>query len=200
MIVLGLTGSIAMGKSRVANYLGRLGYPVFDADAEVHRLYAKGGAAVKPVGKMFPEAVKEGKVDRSTLGKLVFGNKESLAKLEAIVHPLVRKQEKKFLAAARRRKCNIAILETPLLFETGANSRCDKVAVVYAPPFIQTLRALRRPDMTLEKLQAIRSLQLPDWQKRKRADYVIYTGLDKGFTFAQVKAMVRNILEGNNNA
>lgn len=176
MIVLGLTGSIGMGKSTAARMLRRLGVPVHDADATVHRLMAKGGAAVAPIAAAFPDAVKDGAVDRAALGAIVFNDKAALRRLEAIVHPLVRDAERRFLQRSRRQRRSVVVLDIPLLFETGGERRCDYVAVVSAPAFLQAQRVLRRPGMTPERLAAIRRTQLPDAQKRRRADAVIPTG------------------------
>src|SRR5258707_11871345 len=137
MMILGLTGSIGMGKSTAASLLRRLGVPVHDADAAVHRLQAKGGAAVAPIAAAFPDAVKEGKVDRQALGRIVFGDKAALKKLETILHPLVRREEQKFLARARAHRLRLVALDIPLLFETHAEQRCDHVMVVSAPRRVQ---------------------------------------------------------------
>ncbi len=176
MIVLGLTGSIGMGKSTAARMLRRLGVPVHDADATAHRLMAKGGAAVAPIAAAFPSAIKEGAVDRAALGALVFNDRAQLRRLEAIVHPLVRNAERRFLQRSRRQRRPVVVLDIPLLFETGGERRCDHVAVVSAPAFLQAQRVLRRPGMTPERLAAVRRTQLPDAQKRRRADAVIPTG------------------------
>ena len=176
MIVLGLTGSIGMGKSTAARQLRRLGFPVHDADAVVHRLLARGGAAVTAIAAAFPGVVRDGAVDRRALGGLVFGNPVLLKRLEAILHPLVRQAEHKFLARARRQRRRLVVLDIPLLFETGGQARCDAVAVVSAPPFVQARRVLARPGMTPERLEAIRRSQMADADKRRRADVIIPTG------------------------
>jgi dephospho-CoA kinase len=176
MIRLGLTGSIGMGKSTAAHQLTRLGLPLHDADATVHRLLARGGAAVGPIAEIFPGTVRQGAVDRQALGAKVFGDGAALARLEAILHPLVRAEERRFLDRARRRRQSMVVLDIPLLFETGANRRVDCVVVVSCPAFLQSQRVLKRPGMTLEKLAAIRSYQLPDRDKRRRADLVVPTG------------------------
>ena len=183
MVVLGLTGSIGMGKSTVANALRAAGAAIYDADAAVHRLLAPAGAAVAPVLARFPDAATgEGAargVDRGTLGAQVFADPEALAELEAILHPLVRAGERRFLSASQRRGCRLAVLDVPLLFETGGEARCDATLVVSAPAFVQRARVLGRARMTEDRLAAILARQMPDWEKRRRADFVIRTGLDR---------------------
>ena len=180
MFVLGLTGSIAMGKSTASQTFRSFGVPVFEADAAVHCLFAPGGAAAGPVGAAFPGCTDPaGGIDRAALGRQVFGDPAALARLEAIVHPLVRRAERAFLercAAARR---PLAVLEIPLLFETGGERLVDAVAVVSAPAYLQAQRVLRRRGMNADRLAAIRRRQTPDVEKRRRADFVIPTGLDR---------------------
>ena len=179
MKVLCLTGSVGMGKTTVARMLCRLGIPVHDADAEVHRLLGSGGAAVRAVEAAFP-GVKRGKaIDRAALGRLVFGDPKALRRLEKILHPLVGKAERKFLARARRERQPLVVLDIPLLFETGGERRCDGVLVVSAPRAIQLARVMARPGMTKAQLAAVEARQMPDAQKRRRADIVIRTGLGK---------------------
>jgi dephospho-CoA kinase len=177
MRVLGLTGSIAMGKSTAARMLRRLGLPIHDADECVHRLFAKGGRAVGPISRAFPGVIENGAVDRNKLGSKVFGNAEELEKLESIVHPLVRDERDRFLGQNRRRRARLVVLDVPLLYETRGQGICDQVMVVSAPAFLQRRRALARPDMTPEKLSSILTRQMPDHRKRKLADVVIATGL-----------------------
>ncbi len=179
MRVLGLTGSIGMGKSTAAAMLRRMGLPVHDADATVHRLFAKGGAAVPAIAAAFPGVVRDGAVDRAALGAKVFHDKAALRRLEGIVHPLVRAAEGAFLRRARRQGQPLVVLDIPLLFETGGERRCDAVAVVSAPAFLQAQRVLRRPGMTPERLAQVLRTQMPDRLKRKRADVVIPTGLGR---------------------
>ncbi|MDR3439610.1 dephospho-CoA kinase [Telmatospirillum sp.] len=176
MIRLGLTGSIGMGKSTASRQLARLGLPVHDADAVVHRLLAKGGSAVRHVQAVFPDAVVEGEVDRQRLGALVFGDTSALAKLESILHPLVKRAEHRFLQRARRQRRFAVVLDIPLLFE-GGGRRFDAVIVVTCPAFLQEQRVMARSGMTREKLAAIRDRQMPDAEKRRRADIVIPTGI-----------------------
>ena len=183
MVVLGLTGSIGMGKTTVANALRVSGAAVYDADAAVHRLLAPSGAGVAPVLALFPDTASgEGaarEVDRGALGARVFPDPEALARLEAILHPLVRSGERRFLAASQRRGCRLAVLDVPLLFETGGEARCDATLAVSAPAFVQRARVLGRARMTEERLAAILARQMPDGEKRRRADFVIRTGLDR---------------------
>jgi dephospho-CoA kinase len=183
MRILGLTGSIAMGKSTTARMLQRLKVPVHDADDCVHRLFLEGGQAVGPISKAFRGVVERGAVDRSLLGAQVFGKPDELKKLEAIVHPLVRGERDRFLAAHRRRRTRLVVLDVPLLFESGGHRGCDEIVVVSAPIFLQRRRALARKDMTPGKLASILARQMPDHRKRRLADVVISTGL--GFADTQ---------------
>ena len=175
MTVVGLTGSIAMGKSETARMFLRLGYPVFDADAVVHQLYSRGGKAVEPVSKAFPAALDGGAIDRQRLAKEVVGDPEAMKKLEAIVHPLVRKRQAAFLRKAKQAGHPLAVLDIPLLFESGRKGEVDRVVVVSAPETVQRARALERPGMTGEKFEAIAKRQLSDEHKRHQADFVIDT-------------------------
>lgn len=179
MKILGLTGSIGMGKSTAAAMLRRLGVPVHDADATVHRLLGRGGAAVAAVDGAFPGVVRDGAVDRQELGRRVFGQPAELRRLEAILHPLVRRAETEFLKRHRRRGTRLVVLDIPLLFETGGERRCDAVAVVSCPAFLQAQRVLRRPGMSAAKLAAIRAQQMPDREKRRRARFVLPSGAGK---------------------
>jgi dephospho-CoA kinase len=190
MIVLGLTGSIGMGKSTAASLLRRLKIPVHDADAAVHRLQARGGGAVAAIAAAFPGAVKEGRVDRQALGRIVFADKAALKRLEAILHPLVRREEQKFLAQARGRRCRLVALDIPLLFETHGEQRCDHVMVVSAPRRVQLARVLRRPGMTRERLAGIEARQLPDIVKRARADTIIDTGLGRRHSLQAIRRTI----------
>ncbi|MFZ1679614.1 MAG: dephospho-CoA kinase [Rhizobiaceae bacterium] len=174
MIVVGLTGSIGMGKTTTARMFADAGIPVHDADAAVHRLYT--GRAAPLIEAAFPGTVSAGTVDRARLSAAVVGNEAAMKRLEAIVHPLVRKEEDAFLEAARAAGATMAILDIPLLFETGRDARMDAVIVVTADPQIQRQRVLERPGMTAEKFEAILSRQTPDAEKRRRADFIIDTG------------------------
>ena len=194
MVILGLTGSIAMGKTTSANMFRRLGIPVHNADAEVHALLGPGGDGVAPVAAAFPETAVETPrgtvIDRVTLGRHVFNNPTELVGLEAILHPLVRKSELRFLRQAALRRQALVVLDIPLLLETGGASRCDVIAVVSAPPFLQRQRALARPGMTPDRLAAILVRQMPDVEKRRRADNIILTGLGYSFSFAMIRRIV----------
>lgn len=188
--VLGLTGSIGMGKSATAGLFRARGVPVHDADACVHALYAPGGAAVEPVTATFPGTrTPSGAIDRPALGRAVLGDAEALARLEAIVHPLVRAAERAFLEAVAGRP--LAVLDVPLLFETGGEARCGAVVVVSAPAAIQRARVLARPGMDVEKFEALLAKQVPDAEKRARAHFRVDTG--RGFPAAgvQVEGIVR---------
>ena len=193
--VVGLTGSIGMGKSETAKLFVRLGIPVHDADAAVHALYEKGGAAVAPIGRAFPDAIKEGRVDRTSLAAQLGGNQEAFRRLEAIVHPLVRESERAFLDAAAARGDEFVVLDIPLLLETGGDSRVDAVVVVSAQPDIQRARVLARPGMTQEKLDSILARQLPDVEKRAKADFVIETEKGLPQAFEEVKRVVAALRE-----
>jgi dephospho-CoA kinase len=190
MIVVGLTGSIGMGKSNAAHVLRRLGVPVHDADGAVHKLMGPGGRAVRKVAEIFPQAAVGNRIDRKVLGDLVFGDTPALRRLEAIIHPLVRQSSSAFLAAARRRRARIAVLDIPLLYESGGERFVDAVIVVSAPKQIQRQRVMARPGMTEEKFRAIVARQVPDAEKRRRADYVVLTGGHRGETFRQLKRIV----------
>jgi dephospho-CoA kinase len=186
--LLGLTGSIGMGKSTAAAMFQAEGVPVFDADAEVHRLQARGGAAVAAIAARFPGTTGAEGVDRSKLGAQVLANRAELAALEAIIHPLVARAQYRFLRRHRARP--LVVLDIPLLFEKGGWRRVGAIAVVSAPGWVQRRRVLARPGMTEAKLRAIRHLQTPDRVKRARADYLINTGLPKAAMRAQIKSIV----------
>jgi dephospho-CoA kinase len=198
VIVLGLTGSIGMGKSTAAATLRRLRIPLFDADRVVHRLLARGGAAVDPVGTLFPGVLAEsGGIDRPLLGRRVFGDPEALSRLERIIHPMVEVREKQFRSRAHARREPIIVLDIPLLFESGSERRCNYVLVVSAPRLVQRQRVLRRPDMTEKRLAAILSNQMPDREKRRRADFVIPTGLSRGLSLQRLRAIIRLLRAGS---
>lgn len=171
--ILGLTGSIGMGKSTTAALFQARGIPVHDADATVHALYR--GRAVPLIAAAFPDAVRDGVVDRVSLSSAVLGRPEAMARLEAIIHPLVREDEASFLRGSRQRGVGLAVLDVPLLLETGGERRCDAVLVVSAPAEIQHARVLARPGMTPERLDAILARQMPDAQKRARAHFIVDT-------------------------
>ncbi len=182
MKILGLTGGIGMGKSTAAAIFRELGVPVYDADRAVHALLAPGGAAVRAVARAFPTA-KSGKgISRPKLGKLVFGKPKQLKRLEAILHPLVRREEKIFLRRMRGRRARRVVLDIPLLYETGGAQRCDAVVVVWAPAAVQRARVLRRSGMDEKRFRAILAQQLPDRVKRARADFAVPSGLGRAAT------------------
>ncbi|WP_417449123.1 dephospho-CoA kinase [Kordiimonas sp.] len=193
MKIVGLTGSIGMGKSETAKMFARLDVPVFDADAEVHKLQARDGAAIPLIAAAFPGVVSDGVLDRGKLGALVFADPEAKKRLEAIMHPMVAEARISFFAEAEQAGAKFVVLDIPLLFETRGEKACDKVVVVSAPAEIQRERVLARPGMTAEKFDHILSLQVPDRDKRARADYIIET--DKGLehAFAQVKNIVTEL-------
>jgi dephospho-CoA kinase len=188
MFVLGLTGSLGMGKSATATMFAEEGVPVHDADAAVHRLYE--GEAVPLIEAAFPGTTAGGKVDREKLARQVLGDAAAIKRLESIVHPLVADARDRFLAEAERNGDAVAVLDIPLLFETGGDTRCDAVVVVSAPPDVQRSRSFERPGMTEQKFAAILAKQWPDAEKRARADFVVDTS--KGFDAA--RAQVRDIL------
>jgi dephospho-CoA kinase len=179
VIILGLTGSIGMGKSTAAAALRQMGIPVHDADASVHRLMNHGGAAVGFIEAAFPGTAHNGAIDRKELGRRVYADPKELKRLESILHPMVRAQERIFLQTARARGHPIVVLDIPLLYETGGEKRCDAVIVVTAPKFLQDQRVLRRPGMTRQRLNEILAKQMPDAEKRARADFVVQTGNGK---------------------
>ncbi|QUD86656.1 dephospho-CoA kinase [Phenylobacterium montanum] len=186
MIVVGLTGSIGMGKSTTAAMFAEAGAPVYDADAAVHALYAPGGAAVAPIEAAFPGVIKDGAVDRTALGQRVLGDEAAMKRLEAIVHPLVGASRGGFFEKARADGAEVVVLDIPLLFETGGERNVDAVVVVSAPADLQRERVLARPGMAPEKLDAILARQKPDAEKRARADFVIETGQGLEAARAQV--------------
>lgn len=191
LIVIGLTGSIGMGKTTTAEAFKRFGIPVHDADAAVHKLFSKGGAAVGPVEAAFPGVTRNGAVDRSLLSQKVLGDDQALRRLENIVHPLVGREKTKFLIRAALARCQVVVLDIPLLFETGGDRDCDLVVVASAPHFLQTARVIRRPGMTPEKLASIRSNQMPDRLKRRMADFVVPTGLGRAFSLKRVREIAK---------
>ena len=193
MKIIGLTGGIGMGKSTASAIFRRHGVPIFDADQAVHALQAVGGRAVRPIEAAFPGTTRGGAVDREALRRAVLGNPAALKQLERIVHPLVRDAEKRFLAAARRAGKSIVVLDIPLLLETGGEKRVDEVVVVSAPAAVQAARVMRRPGMTRERLAAIRARQMPDAEKRKRADVVIHSGLSRHFAVAAIRRLMHRL-------
>jgi dephospho-CoA kinase len=189
MVILGLTGSIGMGKSTAAGFFAEAGAPVHDADAAVHQLYA--GTAAAAIEAAFPGTTAGGKVDRVRLSEQVLEDPAALKRLEAIVHPLVRRDEERFLREAEGAGATIAVLNIPLLFETGGDKRCDAVVVVSAPPEMQRARVMTRPGMTEEKFASLLGKQVPDAEKRRRADFVVDSSKDLDSTRAQVRAILQ---------
>lgn len=190
---LGLTGSIGMGKSTAAAMFAELGHPVWDADAAVHRLYAAGGAATGPVGDAFPDAITQGAVNREALKQLIARDKTFLNRLESIVHPLVAEDRQHFIAQAAEAGASLVVLDIPLLFETGAEAMLDGVAVVSTDAATQKARVMARPGMTAETFDLILSRQMPDTEKRQRADWIIPTDTLDGAR-AAIRAICDDIL------
>ena len=189
-VVIGLTGSIGMGKTTASKMLHRLGLPICDSDSLVHKMLAKGGAAVPFVSDVFDNVISGGAIDREALGKQVFGNAEALKQLEQIMHPLVRAAQKKFIKTCFGRRLFSVVLDVPLLFEVETDKICDLTLVVSAPKFIQEQRVLARPGMTQERFEATLRRQMPDFEKRKRADIIVQTGLNKRQTSDQLTKIV----------
>lgn len=196
MLVIGLTGSIGMGKSTAVAMLRRMGIPVHDADAAVHALIGPGGLAVEEIATAFRGVVRKGIVDRKRLGDAIFKDPVARAKLEAILHPRVRRAAQAFVRQQVRLRRDLVVLDIPLLFETGGEQLCDAVIVVSAPGPIQRQRVLSRPGMSREKFTGILSAQLSDREKRRRADFVVQTGLSKGHTLRQLARVVRMLRAG----
>jgi dephospho-CoA kinase len=192
-LLVGLTGSIGMGKTETAKMFTRLGIPVYDADAAVHQLYEPGGAAVAEIAKEFPDSIIDGRVDRGVLTEYIAEDKSVLKRIEQIVHPLVGREQRNFLEKASANGAKIVVLDIPLLFEGGGHERVDAIVVVSAPTHIQRERVLARPGMTEDKLDHILSRQTPDSEKRAKAHFVVET--DKGLehAFEQVKSIVAEL-------
>lgn len=194
MIILGLTGSIGMGKSTTGRMFADEGALLWDADAAVHRLYACGGAAVGPLDEAFPGVVVDGAVDRTRLAEALGRDEDAFRRLERIVHPLVAQDRAEDLAAARAEGVRLAVLDIPLLFETGGDAFVDAVVVVTADPEVQATRVLARPGMTRERLDAILARQTPDAEKRRRADFLVDTGRGLEAARDQVREIVGTVL------
>lgn len=193
VFVVGLTGSIGMGKSAVSAMFREAGVPVWDADAAVHELYALGGSAVEPVGLRFPDAVVDGAVDRDSLSRQVLDNNDAIKDLERIVHPLVGQHRQAFFGRAEAEGHTLVVVDVPLLFETGGNERMDYVVVVSARPAQQRERVLARPGMTVEKFEAILARQVPDAEKREKADHVVDTSTTLEATRASVLQLTSSL-------
>ena len=192
MIVIGLTGSIGMGKTDTVKIFKRLGVPVFDSDAEVQRLTRRGGAALQAIKVAFPDTVKNSHLDRAKLGEKIFTDSARRKTLENILHPMVRKAQRRFLFRCARRGARAALIDVPLLFESGLERFFDQVITVSAAPHIQRQRVLARPDMTDKKFERIVSIQLPDLEKQKRAGFVIDTGRGRRPVYASARNLVRS--------
>ena len=197
MIVIGLTGSIGMGKTTTAKLFAAEGIPVLDSDAVVHDLYS--ADAVPMIEAAFPGTTISGRVDRLELGNILRENPANFSKLEAIVHPLVRERQEAFLRKAREESQNFAVLDIPLLFETGAETRVDKIVVVSCAPEIQRQRVLSRPGMTEEKFEMILARQMPDAKKRRRADFIIDSGNGVEAARDQVREILQRLSAGSGN-
>ena len=193
MMIVGLTGSVGMGKTTTARAFRRLGVPVHDADRMVHSLTAPGGAALDGIEAAFPGAVTAGRLDRAALGQRVFADPTALARLEAILHPRVRRAQLAFLDRAARRREPVVVLDVPLLLETGLDRWCDVVVVVSAPAAVQARRVLGRPGMTPARLAAVLKNQMSDRDKRRRADFVVATGLTIGAAYRRVRRIVETL-------
>jgi len=195
LLRVGLTGSIGMGKSETAKMFRRLGVPVYDADAAVHRLYDKGGRAVEPLEAAFPGVVRDGQVDRALLSKRVTGNPEATRQVQEIVYPLMAGERQRFLDDAKASGADIVVFDIPLLFETGGHAAMDAVVVCSAPSHVQRERVLARPGMTEEKFDYLLSRQTPDEEKRAKAHFVVVTDKGLDHAFEQVKMIVAELRE-----
>jgi dephospho-CoA kinase len=197
--VIGLTGGIGMGKSTAAAIFRNARVPVFDADAVVHALQGPGGLALRPIAAAFPGTVRGGRLDRGALRAAVLGRPEALRRLEGILHPMVRAAERAFLARARRGRRRLAVLDVPLLLETGGADmarpgRVDRVVVVSAPAAVQRARVRRRGRMTPAEIDAVIARQMPDREKRRRADHVVRTGLSRHHAQRQIRRLIREFV------
>lgn len=190
MIILGLTGSIGMGKSATAKMFAEGGVPVYDADAAVHEIYAKGGLAVEPLGERFPGVVVDGAISRQRLRDIVLEDPDALKDLESIVHPLVGETQVRFRRDAMHSGAKLAVLDIPLLYETGGHTRCHYTAVVTAPADIQRARVMAREEMSEAEFEKIVAKQMPDAEKRARADFVISSAFGFDFTRTHVNAII----------
>ncbi len=194
MVIIGLTGGIGMGKSTAAAAFRRAGFPVFDADAAVHRLQGPGGRALAAIGAAFAGTVVDGVLDRAALRGIVLKDSDALLRLERILHPLVRAEERRFLAQARRSGRRAAVLDVPLLLETGGQKRVDRVVVVSAPRAVQIQRVRSRGKMSLQQIEAVIARQMPDREKRRHADHVVRTGLSRHHAWRSLRRIVLGML------
>ena len=197
MFVLGLTGSIGMGKTTAANMFKLLGVPVYDADSTVHYLLSKNTAVLKQVSDRFPKSFDGLSIDRQILGAIVFNDRQARKDLETIIHPHVREMSRKFLWNQSRINARLVVLDIPLLYETGSDSRANAVVVVTAPKFLQLRRVLLRPGMNIKKLEGILESQMSDYDKRRRADFIVETGIGKAYTYRALSRLV-NLLRIQN--
>ena len=197
MFVLGLTGSIGMGKTTAANMFKLLGVPVYDADSTVHYLLSKNTAVLKQVSDRFPRSFDGLSIDRQILGAIVFNDPQARKDLETIIHPHVREMSRKFLWNQSRINARLVVLDIPLLYETGSDSRANAVVVVTAPKFLQLRRVLLRPGMNIKKLEGILESQMSDYDKRRRADFIVETGIGKAYTYRALSRLV-NLLRIQN--
>lgn len=195
MKILGLTGGMGMGKSTAAAAFRRARIPVFDADAAVHRLQARGGGAVRAIAAAFPGTVRDGAVDRVALRNAVLGKPDALARLERILHPMVEQEERAFVARARRRGNRAVVLDIPLLFETGGDRRVDRVVVVSAPRAVQMHRLQSRRRMSAADIVAVIARQMPDAEKRRRADVIVRTGLSRRNSLRTLSRVIKEVLQ-----
>lgn len=197
-VIIGLTGSIGMGKTTASNMFHRLGLPICDSDLLVHGMLAKGGTAVLPVAAEFDGVVRDGAVDRAALGQKVFSDKVALKRLEQIIHPLVRLKQVEFIKMCRRQNRVAGILDVPLLYEVKTDQICDFTVVVSAPKFIQKQRVMARPGMTANRFEETLDRQMPDIEKQKRADFVVPTGLNKRHTLNHLCKIIRALQNPRN--
>ncbi|AQX28599.1 MULTISPECIES: dephospho-CoA kinase [unclassified Bartonella] len=196
MKIIGLTGSIAMGKSTTADFFKQAGVPVFSADEVVHQLY-RSEPIVSLIKDVFPDVIENGQVNRLKLSEILINDSEKLKILEEIIHPLVKKKEREFINIARQQKKNLVVLDIPLLFETKSENRVNSVVVVSSPPEVQKTRAMNRPNMNEEKFSIINTKQVSDKQKREYADFIIDTGKDLENTRQQVLQVIKNLLKND---
>ena len=193
MIVLGLTGGMGAGKTTVARFMRRVGWPVFDADLAVHGLQAKGGKAVSAIARRWPQAVRDDAVDRMALRRAVIGHPQEIAALEAIIHPLVREERRAFLRRMTRRGVRICVLDIPLLFETGADRDCGAVVVVTAPLAVRLRRVMKRRSLSEEQARHLLARQMSDRDRNRRADHLLRNGLSRGHTARQLKRLITSL-------
>lgn len=193
MLIVGLTGSVGMGKSETAKMFARHGVPVFDADAIVHKLQATAGRAIAPIRAAFPDVIKGGALDRAALGAIIFSDTEAKKQLEAIMHPMVAEERIRFFDSAEKSGVPFVVLDIPLLFETGGDKACHKLVVASAPAHIQRERVLARPGMSAEKFEQILAKQTPDADKRAKADYIIETSKGLASAEAQVAGIIEDL-------